>query len=411
MAQQNSTPEQSRRVPKLRFPEFEREWKENILGKIAAFSKGKGISKNDISFDGINECIRYGELYTDYSEIIRNIKSKTNVEKSNAVLSEENDIIIPSSGETAIDIATASCVLKSDVILGGDLNIIKTNNNGVFLSYYLNNKKKTEIASLSQGNAVVHLYSKQLATLSLNLPTLPEQQKIADFLSEVDGKLQLLQRKKELLETYKKGMMQQLFTQQLRFKDGNGNNFPDWEEKRLGEVCDIRGGGTPPTTNSDYWNGEIQWFTPTEVKSRFVSKSVRTISNEGLKNSSAKLLPKGTILLTTRATIGDCSITLNECTTNQGFQSLIVNELNNNHFIYYWVLMNKNAFIKKANGSTFLEISKSQIETLDFLKPCLKEQTKIAEFLSAIDSKIDSVTHAITHTQQFKKGLLQQLFV
>ena len=166
----------------MRFPGFEGDWEVKKLGEIAKFSKGKGISKIDVVEDGATECIRYGELYTHYGETVDEIKSKTNIDKSSLVLSEANDVIIPASGETQIDIATASCVLKSGVALGGDLNIIKTSNNGVFLSYYLNSSKKMEIARLSQGISVVHLYSSQLALLNLKLPILSEQNKIATFL-------------------------------------------------------------------------------------------------------------------------------------------------------------------------------------------------------------------------------------
>ena len=111
------------------------------VGRDCNVFKREGISKSDIEENGLTECIRYGELYTYYG-VINDIKSKTNVDTSNLVLSEVNDVIIPASGETTIDIATASCVLKSGIALGGDLNIIKTENNGVFLSYYLNNKRK-----------------------------------------------------------------------------------------------------------------------------------------------------------------------------------------------------------------------------------------------------------------------------
>lgn len=162
--QKNSSIEQSRNVPKLRFPEFKGEWERKKLGEVATFSKGKGISKADIIEDGRTECIRYGELYTHYGETIKEIKSKTNIELKDLVLSEANDVIIPASGETQIDIATASCVLKKGIALGGDLNIIKTKNEGVFLSYYLNSRKKYEIANLAQGISVVHLYSSVLAT-------------------------------------------------------------------------------------------------------------------------------------------------------------------------------------------------------------------------------------------------------
>ena len=127
------------RLPKLRFPEFSGEWEETKLGDVAKFSKGKGVSKSEISEDGINECIRYGELYTRYGEVIESVFSRTNLNIEKAVVSEANDVIIPASGETQIDIATASCVIKSGIMLGGDLNIIKTIHNGVFLSFYYPN--------------------------------------------------------------------------------------------------------------------------------------------------------------------------------------------------------------------------------------------------------------------------------
>src|SRR5690554_1755230 len=227
-----------KKVPNLRFPGFIDEWESVKLGEIATFSKGKGVSKNDIEENGKTECIRYGELYTHYGEVINEIKSKTNVDISTLVLSEANDVIIPSSGETTIDIATASCVLKSGVILGGDLNIIKTENNGIFLSYYLNSKKKMEIANLAQGISVVHLYSSQLASLSTNLPKIEEQNKISTFLSLIDSRIYTQSKIIDNLKTLKSTIAKKIFSQQLRFKDENGNNFEGWDTIVLGEILD-----------------------------------------------------------------------------------------------------------------------------------------------------------------------------
>ncbi len=200
-------------LPKFRFPEFESdgEWVEKALDEVAVITKGKGISKSDIVENGNLPCIRYGELYTDYSETISDIKSYTNIDGENLVLSEENDVIIPASGETHIDIARASCVMRKGVALGGDLNIIKTKINGVFLAYYLNNAKKRDIAQIAQGISVVHLYANQLKTLVLNLPKPKEQQKIASCLSAVDELITAQSEKIEQLQQHKKGLMQGLF--------------------------------------------------------------------------------------------------------------------------------------------------------------------------------------------------------
>jgi type I restriction enzyme S subunit len=187
------------------------EWEEKMLGEIATFLKGKGISKNDISINGKTDCIRYGELYTHYNEIIFDIISKTNIDIKNLVLSKENDVIIPASGEDRFDIATASCILKSDIAIGGDLNIIRTANNGIFLSYYLNSIKKMEIANLAQGVSVVHLYSSQLSTLKVDIPSITEQTKIANFLSKIDDKIKTVNEQIEESKEYKKGLLQRMY--------------------------------------------------------------------------------------------------------------------------------------------------------------------------------------------------------
>lgn len=187
------------------------DWEEKKLGEIATFSKGRGISKADISEIGNVNCIRYGELYTLYGEIIKETFSKTNINKNDLVLSESNDVIIPASGETQIGIAKASCVIKKGIALGGDLNIIKSKCNGVYLSYYLNSAKKIEIARLSQGISVVHLYSSQLKQLKINYPCLEEQTQIANFLSAIDTKIDLVNTQLEKTQEFKKGLLQQMF--------------------------------------------------------------------------------------------------------------------------------------------------------------------------------------------------------
>jgi type I restriction enzyme S subunit len=187
------------------------EWQEKKLGDIATFSKGSAISKEDTVPDGLYECIRYGELYTHYGETIDKVVSRTNVDKSELTFSEENDVIIPSSGETNIDIARAASVLRKGIALGGDLTIIRSNLNGVFLSYYLNSKKKYDIARLAQGVSVVHLYPNHLAVLRIEIPSAEEQRLIADFLSLIDNKIALAMRQIDLMKTFKDGLLQQMF--------------------------------------------------------------------------------------------------------------------------------------------------------------------------------------------------------
>jgi len=206
-------PAEDETLPKLRFPEFREtgEWEDKRLGEVASFFKGKGISKAEIAINGRRPCIRYGELYTRYGEVIDEVFSRTDAADADLFFSRSNDVIIPGSGETKLDIAKASCVMHDDVALGGDLNVIRTEHNGVFLSYYFNGPKKWDIAKVAQGDTVVHLYPSQLEKLAIALPTPPEQQKIASCLSSLDDLITAQARKLDALKAHKKGLMQQLF--------------------------------------------------------------------------------------------------------------------------------------------------------------------------------------------------------
>ena len=177
-------------VPNLRFPEFEGEWKEERLADIADLYKGTGISKDQLSVDG-EPCILYGELYTKYkSETIKKVISKTSIDNAKLVRSKANDVIIPCSGETAEDIATARCVLKDNILLGGDLNIIRLRgHDGSFISYQLNGKRKYDIAKVAQGVSVVHLYGEHLKGVKTINPCLDEQKKIAGLLTLLDERI------------------------------------------------------------------------------------------------------------------------------------------------------------------------------------------------------------------------------
>lgn len=423
-------------IPKLRFPEFSGEWKVKVLNDVATFLKGKNISKSDIVKDGQFECIRYGELYTDYGEVINTIVSKTNLSKDNLVFSKSNDVIIPSSGETQLDIATASCVMKDDVALGGDLNIIRTNENGIFTSFYLNNKLKRTIASLAQGNSVVHLYNHQLKDLKIKFPLIDEQQKIATFLTAVDAKIAHLSQKMSLLETYKKGAMQGIFSQKhrleglkddtesvqskseksanpchLRFRQDNGNHYPDWEEKRLGEVALITTGSTPSTFNQDFYGGTKQFVSPADLKNnRYVLKTNTTLTELGFKQT--RVIKKGSVLFVCiGSTIGKIGQVFEDCATNQQINALTALPNYNNDYIYS-LLDYYGKSIKLLSGTQAVpQINKTVFSGVKLGFPSIEEQTKIANFLSVIDAKIALVNTQLSNAQAFKKGLLQQMFV
>ena len=199
-------------VPNLRFPEFEGEWQEKRLSDIADLSKGIGISKDQLSADG-EPCILYGELYTKYkSETIKEVISKTNIDNTKLVKSKANDVIIPCSGETAEEIATARCVLKDDILLGGDLNIIRLHGyDGSFMSYQLNGKRKYDIAKVAQGVSVVHLYGEHLKNIKTINPSLNEQKKIANLLSLLDERISTQNKIIEDLKKLRSAISKHLF--------------------------------------------------------------------------------------------------------------------------------------------------------------------------------------------------------
>lgn len=184
----------------------------------------------------------------------------------------------------------------------------------------------------------------------------------------------------------------------------------DWEVTTLGSLGSIVGGGTPSTSNHSFWDGDIQWFTPAEIgENKYVAKSKRTISNYGLKYSSANILPQGAILLTTRATIGDSAILLNKATTNQGFHSIIVNTEYYNEYVYYILKTKVSDMLLLASGSTFAEISKTKLSIIKIVKPPIAEQKAIAEALSDVDDLITALDKKIAKKRLIKQGAMQEL--
>jgi len=270
-----------------------------------------------------------------------------------------------------------------------------------YVFYYLisfDGQRQTVFDTSSTG--VPMITQKQIANFKIPLPpTKAEQTAIATALNDADALIQKLEQliaKKRLIKT---GAIQEL----LKPKEG-------WEVKKLGEVADIVGGGTPSTFNSSFWNGDINWFTPSEIgDSKYSFESSRKITNEGLKNSSARLLPVGTILLTSRASIGDASILMIESCTNQGFQSLVVKEENSNEFLYYLILTLKQVILQNASGSTFLEISPTKLKSIEIIIPKSVEQTRIAQILSDMDNEIAALEKQLEKYKMIKQGMMQVL--
>ncbi|EHL7170303.1 restriction endonuclease subunit S, partial [Staphylococcus pseudintermedius] len=305
-------------TPELRFPEFKEEWEFQELGNLAQFSKGKLLSKKDLNISGI-PCILYGELYTRYGAILNKVYSKTDSKKNSLVFSKKNQILIPSSGETDIDIATATAINTDlKIAIGGDLNIITPiNSDGRFISLYINGKGKHNLAKYAQGKSVVHLYNSDIKKLKFYLPSNnSEQQKIGDFFSKLDRQIELEEEKLELLEQQKRGYMQKIFSQELRFKDDNGNSYPDWSIKKIEDISKVNKGFTPNTKNDEYWDElNENWLSIAGMTQKYLYKGNKGITEKGA--SKHVKVDKDTLIMSFKLTLGKLAIVKEPIYTNE----------------------------------------------------------------------------------------------
>lgn len=391
-------------VPNLRFPEFTGEWKKERLDEIAELSKGIGISKEQLSSNG-NPCILYGELYTKYkSEIISEVISKTNIEKNKLKHSKQNDVIIPCSGETAVDIAVARCVPFDNVLLGGDLNIIRLHKyDGAFMAYQLNSKRKIEIAKLAQGVSVVHLYGENLKSINTFNPSLQEQQKIVRLLSLLDERIKVQNKIIEDLKKLKSAISKQVFTQ-----EPNG-----WS--RLDTLFSKgKAGGTPTSTNKEYYNGEIPFLSINDItkQGKYVRYTENHLSQSGLENSSAWIVPKYSLIMSMYASVG--LVTINEIptTTSQAMFAMQLKDKGLLDYLYYYLSFFKYHYIHK-----YLETGTQSNINADIIRGIMiptyghSRNMEIASTLQGIDIKIDNELSVLKLFNRQKNYLLSQMFI
>ncbi|MGG6439851.1 restriction endonuclease subunit S [Saccharococcus caldoxylosilyticus] len=289
--------------------------------------------------------------------------------------------------------------------------------NNLFFLYWLKTKENY-FNSLGQQGTQKNLNTNIVKKTEILLPPLPVQRKIAAILSSVDEAIEKTEAIIEQTEKVKKGLMQQLLTKGIghtRFKKTEIGEIPEeWEVKSISEVAKVVSGGTPSKQVYEYWeNGTIPWATPTDITSndnKYISTTQLMITESGLRNSSANLLPEGSVLMTSRATIGSRCINTVPMATNQGFKSFICDpDVLHNEYLYYLIDKIKDQFIALASGSTFLEISKSAVETFKIPVPPLEEQIEIAKMLSSLDEKLSVEKVKKESLQTIKKGLMQSL--
>ena len=374
-------------VPALRFPEFTEEWQGEQLHEIAELSKGIGISKEQLSENG-TPCILYGELYTKYkSEIISKIISKTDIEKSKLKHSKQNDVIIPCSGETAIDIAVARCVPFDNVLLGGDLNVIRLHKyDGAFMAYQLNGKRKTDIAKLAQGVSVVHLYGENLKSIKTYNPSLQEQQKIVKLLSMLDERLEVQNKIIEDLKKLKSAIYQDLFS-----------NLQG-DEISLSELAEIVKGqqvnGDELSENGKYYvmNGGIM---PSGYYDDYNTKAGTISISEG-GNSCGYVQYN-----TTEFWSGGHCYTLHIKPTAPILTL----------FLFHYLKWKEADIMMLRIGSGLPNIQKKDLSKVRIIVPTLDKQQQQIALLSSLQMKIESEEMCLINLDKQKQYLLSQMFI
>ncbi len=409
------------RVPQIRFSSFTDEWDEMALSELLSFKNG---------YNAGSEQYGAGQKFINVLDIIENdfithdqIIGKVKIPAKDFGTYEVKfgDILFQRSSETREEVGQANVYLdlRQTAAFGGF--IIRgrplVEFDPEFFNYMLKTAKpRKEITSRSGGSTRYNIGQDSLSDAHVYIaPSILEQRKIANFLRPIEQLVRLHQRKHDKLVTLKQAMLQKMFPQEgasipeIRFNGFSG----DWKEEKLGDICEIVGGGTPSTSIQEYWNGDIDWYSPTEVGSRvYACGSVKKITKLGLNKCSAKISPANkTVLFTSRAGIGDMAILKKAGCTNQGFQSLILHDDIDTYFLYSMGYLIKKYALKNASGSTFLEISSKQLEKMDILLPKESEQQKIGTYFRKLDALITQHATQLEKLKQIKSACLEKMFV
>ena len=392
--------------------EVPEEWKLERLGNVCKIRKSSSISSD--LYIGLEHIGQGNNLIESTGNVNEFTSTKNTFSQGDVLYGKLRPLLnkvwlATESGYCSTDILP---LVPTNKILSQILLFVLTNHD--FLWYAVGTSAGTKMPRTSWSD---------MKKFPVVLSNIQEQQKIASIFSGVDALIESTQEVIAKTERLKKSLMQKLLTKGIghtEFREvksmlGKYERIPkEWEIKKLDEIGKIISGGTPDSTNKEYWNGNILWATPTDItklQTNQIENTERKITKQGLDNSSAKLLPKGTILITSRATIGECAIATQPIATNQGFQSIICNDRNFDRMcIFYLIRYHKSKLLRLAYGTTFLEINKSEIKKAVISIPALlSEQQKIASILSRVDAYIQKNQEYKKKIELLKKGLMQKL--
>ena len=378
----------SANVPNLRFPQYTTNWAKKRLSTVVTMSKGYGITKEQLTENG-HPCILYGELYTTYkNEVITSVKSKTDIPQKGLVLSKANDVIIPSSGETPEDIATACCVMLDNILLGGDLNILRPNNHsGSFISYQLNGRRKYDIAKVAQGASIVHLHNEHLAKIDVYTPeSIGEEEKIVNLLTLIDQRINTQSKIIEKLQSQMKAIYHNIFA-----------NCEDNNVVPLRSICSIKKGtqlnGTELFDSGNFYvmNGGI---TPSGYYNQYnIEKNTISISEGGnscgyIQYNKERFWSGG------------------HCYTLDNLSSNIISK-----YLYHFLKAHEEEIMRMRIGTGLPNIQKKDLESFGVYVPEIDRQAQILSLLDCFEEKIVVEKELLEKLREQKKYLLSNMFI
>ena len=399
-------------IPKLRFPEFSGEWEEKNLNSI--FTKITQRNSDNQNSNVITNSATEG-LVSQRDYFDKDIANKDKTD--NYFIIKNGDFVYNPRKSSAAPYGPFTQYKLLDDGIVSPLYLCLRKNTSEVESKYLEDYFKTtcwhqyiyENGSSGARHDRVSIHDDVLLAMPIKVPSFPEQQKIADFLSNVDSIITAETKILNTLQKKKKALMQKLFTRQLRFKSDDGKDFPAWEEKKLGDVCSYIGGGTPSKKVKEYWNGNINWASVKDITGKYLYETQNKISQLGADSSATNICEPDSLLLITRMSPGKTVIT--KCITAINQDLKIVKSYINVEFLHLLFQSIQTKIDEKTSGTTVKGISIEGLNQIDIRLPCKAEQQKIADCLSSMDSLIQTQQKVVTTWQQRKKALLQQMFI
>ena len=398
----------------MRFPEFEGEYRQYSFEDLFLFSTGKNIKQNEASPEYETPCVRYGELYHLYNEIISEVVNKTNLDKSDLTFSIGNEILLPSAGEDPLDIGSASALTIKGVAIGRTINILrplkKNLYSNIYVSYYINEKLKKKISTLAKGVSISNVYNSDLKTLNALLPSISEQQKISSFLLLINSRIQTQNKIIEELKLLKNTLSKKIISGQLKFKDKNGNNFPEWVSKELAEVMSV-----PEKIKSKNIDKSRLLTVKLHLKGVSQNDNTNTLSlgatNYFIRKKGQFIYGKQNLF---NGAFGIIPDEFDGFLSSGDVPALDIkhSKINTAYLIYF---LGRVDFYKRledlAAGSGSKRIHETTLLGIKIDFPTIEEQHKIASFLLSIDGKIEIETNILQKLERQKTYFLANLFI